>query len=73
MLDCYYYEFICFKKKISMTFAKIQTSFEREGCPWGRVFTFTARCYASAVLAMALCLSVRPSVSLSVHHKSVFY
>ena len=23
---------------------------------------FTARCYASAVLAMALCLSVRPSV-----------
>jgi len=30
---------------------------------------FTARCYASAVLAMALCLSVRPSV----HHKSEFY
>jgi len=30
---------------------------------------FTARCYASAVLAMALCLSVRPSV----RHKSVFY
>jgi len=30
---------------------------------------FTARCYASAVLAMALCLSVR----LSVRHKSVFY
>ena len=29
----------------------------------------TARCYASAVLAMALCLSVR----LSVRHKSVFY
>ena len=25
-------------------------------------FIFTARCYASAVLAMALCLSVRPSV-----------
>ena len=34
---------------------------------------FTARCYASAVLAMALCLSVRPSVCLSVRHKSVFY
>ena len=33
----------------------------------GRVFT--ARCYASAVLAMALC----PSVRLSVRHKSVFY
>jgi len=30
---------------------------------------FTARCYASAVLAMALCPSVRPSV----RHKSVFY
>ena len=27
---------------------------------------FIARCYASAVLAMALCLSVRPSVRLSV-------
>ena len=27
---------------------------------------FTARCYASAVLAMALCPSVRPSVRLSV-------
>jgi len=34
---------------------------------------FTARCYASAVLAMGLCLSVRPSVCLSVRHKSVFY
>ena len=34
---------------------------------------FTARCHASAVLAMALCLSVRPSVCLSVCHKSVFY
>jgi len=30
---------------------------------------FTARRYASAVLAMGLCLSVR----LSVRHKSVFY
>jgi len=30
---------------------------------------FTARYYASAVQAMALCLSVR----LSVRHKSVFY
>ena len=30
---------------------------------------FTARCYASAVLAMALC----PSVRLSVRHKSEFY
>jgi len=35
------------------------------------VTRFTARCYASAVLAMGLCLclSVRPSV----RHKSVFY
>ena len=30
---------------------------------------FTARCYASGVLAMALC----PSVSPSVRHKSEFY
>jgi len=34
---------------------------------------FTARCYASAVLAMALCLSVCPSVRSFVRHKSVFY
>jgi len=33
---------------------------------------FTARCYASAVLAMALCPSVRPSDRPSVRHKSVF-
>jgi len=32
---------------------------------------FTARCYASAVLAMGLCLSV--PVCLSVCHKSEFY
>ena len=31
---------------------------------------FTARCYASAVLAMALCLSVRPSVCPSVTSRS---
>jgi len=37
-----------------------------------RYSLFTARCYASAVLAMALYLSVSPSVRLSVHHKSVF-
>ena len=33
---------------------------------------FTARCYASAVLAMAPCLSVCLSVRLSVRHKSEF-
>ena len=32
---------------------------------------FTARCYASAVLAMGLCLC--PSVSVSVCYKSEFY
>ena len=32
---------------------------------------FTARCYASAVLAMGLCLCL--SVSVSVCHKSEFY
>jgi len=32
---------------------------------------FTARCYASAVLAMALCLSVRPSVCPSVRPSQV--
>jgi len=34
---------------------------------------FTARCYASAVLAMGLCLSVRLSLCPFVRHKSVFY
>jgi len=34
-------------------------------------FLFTARCYASAVLAMGLCLSV--FVSAHVCHKPVFY
>ena len=34
---------------------------------------FTARCYASAVLAMAMCPSVCLSVCLSICHKSVFY
>jgi len=34
---------------------------------------FTARCYACAVLATGLCLSVSVSVSLSVCHMSEFY
>ena len=34
-------------------------------------FIFTARCYASAVLAMALCSSVRLSVCLSVRPSQV--
>ena len=34
---------------------------------------FTARRYASAVYAVIVCPSVRPSVCLSVCHKSVFY
>ena len=34
---------------------------------------FTARCYASAVLAMGLCPSVCVCVCLSVCHKPVFY
>jgi len=37
-----------------------------------QVLIFTARCYASAVVAMALCPSVCPSVRPSVRHKSVF-
>ena len=37
--------------------------------PRSRSIVFTARCYASAVLAMGLCLSV----CLSVRHKSEFY
>jgi len=36
-----------------------------------RPTVFTARCYASAVLAMALCLSVRLSVCLSVRPSQV--
>ena len=34
------------------------------------VNVFTARCYASAVLAMALCPSVSPSVRMSVTSRS---
>jgi len=34
---------------------------------------FTARCYASGVLAMGPCLSVCVHVCLSVFHKSEFY
>ena len=34
---------------------------------------FTARRYASAVLAVIVCLSVRPSVCPSVCHKSELY
>ena len=40
--------------------------------PW-KITVFTARCYASAVLAMAPCLSVCLSVCRSVRHKSEFY
>ena len=34
---------------------------------------FTARRYANAVLAVIVCLSVRPSVCLFVCHKSELY
>ena len=34
---------------------------------------FTARCYASAVLAMGLCPCLSVSVFVSVCHKPVFY
>ena len=39
------------------------------------ITVYIARCYASAVLAMALYVrpSVCPSVRLSIRHKSVFY
>ena len=39
------------------------------------IMLFTARCYASAVYAMVVCLSVCPSVCVcvSVCHKSEFY
>ena len=36
-------------------------------------FIFTARCYASAVLAMGLCLCLSVCLSVSVCHKPVFY
>jgi len=41
--------------------------------PAKRDSLFTARCYASAVLAIALCLSVCLSARPSVRHKSEFY
>jgi len=40
-------------------------------CRGNHFLVFTARCYASAVLAMALCPSV--CLSVSVCHKSEFY
>ena len=54
--------------------SKVQTCIWPSGCHCHSLslvsvksrLVFTARCYASAVLAMALCLSVRPSVCLSV-------
>ena len=36
---------------------------QSKGCRYGDLTVFTARCYASAVLAMALCPSVCPSVT----------
>ena len=36
-------------------------------------YSFTARRYASAVYAVVVCLSVRPSVCLSVCHKPALY
>ena len=47
-------------RKVTLFYAYVSVSFSN---------IFTARCYASAVLAMGLC----PSVSVSVCHKSVFY
>ena len=38
-----------------------------------QVYIFTARCYASAVLAVIVCLSVCLSVCPSVCHKSELY
>ena len=37
------------------------------------VVVLTARCYASSVLAMGLCLSVSVCLSVCVYHKSEFY
>ena len=37
------------------------------------VVVLTARCYASSVLAMVLCLSVSVCLSVCVNHKSEFY
>jgi len=42
-------------------------------CDYSNKQVFTARCYASAVLAMGLCPSVCVCVCLSVCHKPVFY
>ena len=69
------------KAKAIIRVAKVITSYDYDALFLHIIYIFTARCYASAELAMALCLSVcpsvclsvRPFVRLSVHHKSVFY
>ena len=50
---------------------KLKTHFSVS--PSWTFIVFTARRYASAVLAVILCPSVRPSLRLSVRHKSELY
>ena len=74
-----YVLFKCHRKRAVIIRLCVDSFLTTTTCLWhnlsvrSRRCIFTARCYASAVLAMALCLSVRPSVRLSVRHKSEFY
>ena len=62
---------IAYAKISYKTFQNVPNILTSTGVSQAVVPVFTARCYASAVLAMGLCLSV--SVSVSVCHKPVFY
>jgi len=56
-------------KFVSQIFFSVRGPNMEKNCQPVVSVLFTARCYASVVLAMALC----PSVRQSVRHKPVFY
>jgi len=63
----------CRRRRSAANAGSVVLRAEGRGSQHRLVNVFTARCYASAVLAMALCLFVRLSVCPSVRHKSEFY
>jgi len=68
-----FYCLLFFRREVVMMLSSVEMVITwclvSSGCTKEQSKLFTARCYASAVLAIGLC----PSVCLSVRHKSVFY